>query len=135
MIMTRMKYIIFILVILFMTDCRKSQNDINPLIIGDWQLFQVYLGSWTTVPLNPPQTMSFHSNGVYVIAYDGKTTCDGNFIFKNSNSLIMNPIGCMPITESEETIYTLTNDTLTVSNRSLSFSSFYGRKDKYIKIK
>lgn len=118
-----------------MTDCRKSQNDINPLIIGDWQLFQVYLGSWTTVPIIPAQTISFHSNGEYVIAHDGKTTCDGNFIFKNSNSLKMNPIGCMPIIESEETIYTLTNDTLTVSNRSLSFSSFYGRKDKYIKIK
>jgi hypothetical protein len=79
--------------------------------------------------------MSFHSNGEYVIAYDGKTTCDGNFIFKNSNSLKLNPTGCMPIIESEETIYTLTNDTLTVSNKSLSFSSFYVRKDKYIKIK
>jgi len=129
-----MKYFIFILVILFMTDCRKFKNDINPLIIGDWQLFQVYEGSWTTVPINPPQTFSFHSNGEYVIAIDGKTTCNGNFIFKNSNSLKLNPTGCMPIIESEETIYTLTNDTLTISNKSLSFSSYYGRKDKYIKI-
>jgi len=133
--MTRMKYIIFILAILFMTDCRKSQNDINPLIIGDWQLFQVFLGSWTSVPINPPQSISFHSNGEYAIAYDGKTTCNGNFMFTNSNNLKLNPTGCMPIVESEETIYTLTNDTLTVSNRSLSFSDFYGRKDKYIKLK
>jgi hypothetical protein len=133
--MTRVKYIIFILVIFIMTDCRKSQNNLNPLIIGDWQLFQVYEGSWTTVPINPPLTISFHSNGEYAIAYDGKTTCDGNFMFKNSNSLKLSPTGCMPTIESEETIYTLTNDTLTLSNKSLSFSSFYGRKDKYIKIK
>jgi hypothetical protein len=130
-----MKYIIYILVILFVTDCRKSPNDINPLIIGDWQLFQVFEGSWTTVPINPPQTISFHSNGEYVIAYDGTATCDGNFIFNNSNSLKLNPNGCMPLIESEETIYVLTNDTLTISNKSLSFSSYLGRKDKYIKLK
>src|SRR4030042_3540937 len=121
--MKLIKYIFILFVILLITNCRKSQNDINPLILGDWQLFQVYEGSWTTVPLNPPQTISFNTSGEYSIAYDGRVTCNGTFNFVNSNSLKMNPNGCMPIIESEETIYTLTNDTLTISNKSNSISS------------
>jgi len=36
--------------------------------------------------------------------------------------------------KSVETIYKLTPDTLIISNKSSSISSFSGRKDKYIKI-
>jgi hypothetical protein len=132
--MNRFKFFITVSAILLCTDCKKSQDDINSLILGDWQLFQVYEGNWTIVPQTPPQTISFKSNGEYSRAYDGITTCNGTYTFAK-NSLKMDPTGCMPIVESEEMIYLLTTDTLTVSNTSISISSYFGRKDKYIKIK
>jgi hypothetical protein len=125
---------------LLMTGCRKSNHEINPLILGEWKLIEIYgpmaqnPTGWMTIPASPVQTMKFSSNGEYSLSTDGTTTCTGYFIFEGSNSIKLNPNGCLPLIESLETIYTLTHDTLTISNKSNSLSSYSLTRDKYIRI-
>ena len=139
-IMKQIKYIFFLIVIFLMTGCAKTKNELNPLIVGDWQLIEVYgpkAGStvgWFTIQASPIQTIKFNSNGEYALAADGNITCNGSFVFEGNNSIKLKPSGCMPLIESLETIYTLTHDTLTISNKSNSISSFSSRKDKYLRI-
>lgn len=138
--MAQIKYIFFLTVIFLMTGCGKTKNDLNPLILGDWQLIEVYgpkvdnTVGWFTIQASPIQTIKFNSNGEYALAVDGNITCNGNFVFEDNKSIKLNPVGCMPLIESVETIYTLTHDTLTISNKSSSISSYSSRKDKYIRI-
>jgi hypothetical protein len=136
----KFKYLIYFMIILPMIGCGKTQNDLNPAILGDWQLIEVYgvkddntLG-WITIPTSHIQTINFNSNGEYTLASDGNKYCTGNFVFEGNSSIKLKPIGCMPLMESLETIYTLTKDTLTISNKSSSISSFNLRRDKYISI-
>ena len=123
-----------------MTSCEKSDYEINPLILGEWRLFEIYgvnsdnsLG-WFTVPESPIQTIIFNSNGEYSLELDDSITCNGDFIFENKTSIKLSPNNCMPLIESIETIYTLSSDTLTISNKSNSISSSNLRRDKYIKV-
>lgn len=121
-----------------MASCKKP-NDPSSLILGEWELIQIYgpmPGStvgWFTPQGSPIQTIKFSSNGNYALAADGNTACNGTFVFESKNSVRMNPSNCMPLMQSVETIYKLTQDTLTISNRSSSVSSFSDRKDKYIR--
>jgi len=123
-----------------MTSCGKSKNEINPLILGEWQLIETYgvkadnSSGWITIPASPVQTIKFNSNGRYLLFTDRISTCNGSFVFESSNSLKLLPDGCLPLIESVETIYTLTQDTLTISNKSNSISSYSLRRDKYIRI-
>ena len=139
--MKRINIIFSVVVILLMTSCKKSNHEINPLILGEWKLIEIYgpmaqnPTGWMTVPASPVQTMKFSSNGEYSLSTDGTTTCTGYFIFEGANSIKLNPYGCLPLVESLETIYTLTNDTLTISNKSNSLSSYSLTRDKYIRIK
>ena len=138
--MIQLRYIIILIVFFFMTSCGKSDNGINPLILGEWQLIEIYgvkedntLG-WIIIPDSPFQTIKFSSNGEYSLASDGNISCNGNFVFESNISIKLSPNDCMPLMESVETIYTLTHDTLTISNKSNSISSFNLRRDKYIKV-
>lgn len=133
--MKLIKYILLFLIMVISINCHKSKNDINPLIIGDWRLYQIYEVSWKPLPGIPIQTISFKEGGKYSITYYNEVSCNGDFIFIKRNSLKMIPNGCLPIIESNETIYTLTSDTLTISNKSDPISSYTERIDKYIKIK
>jgi hypothetical protein len=139
--MALIKFIISVIVILFATSCGKSKNELYPLIVGDWKLIEVYgpksdntIG-WFTIQTSPVQTIRFNPDGAYSIAVDGSITCIGTFVCEGSKSIKLNPENCTPLIESVETIYTLTKDTLTISNKSKCLSSFYLRRDKYIKIK
>src|SRR4030066_2145223 len=110
----KMKALFILFVILFMTSCGKSDNEINPLILGEWRLFEIYgvkedntLG-WLSIPESPTQTINFSLDGKYSLALDGSINCNGNFIFENKTSIKFSPGDCMPLIESVETIYTLT---------------------------
>jgi hypothetical protein len=137
--MAQLKFIFSLIVVLFMTSCGKTKNELNPLIVGDWKLIEVYgpksdnTVGWFTIQTSPVQTIKFNQDGAYALAVDGSITCNGTFVFEGNKSIKLNPENCMPLIESVETIYTLTNDTLTISNKSNSISSFNLRKDKYIR--
>ena len=138
--MKRINIIFSVVVILLMTSCKKSNHEINPLILGEWQLIETYgpmaenPSGWMTVPATPIQTIKFSSNGEYYLSTDGTTTCTGYFTFEGSDNIKLNPDGCLPLVESVETIYTLTHDTLIISNKSNSLSSYNLTRDKYIRI-
>ena len=138
--MGRIKFIFSVIVVLFMTSCGKPKNDLNPLIVGDWKLVEEYgpksdnTVGWFTIQTSPIQTIKFNANGGYALAVDGSITCNGTFVFEGNKSIRLNPENCMQLIESVETIYTLTNDTLTISNKSNSISSFNLRRDKYLRI-
>jgi hypothetical protein len=138
--MSRFNSLIVLIVILVITSCGKSKNEINPLILGEWQLIEIYgvkadnSTGWMTIPASPVQTIKFNSNGKYTLATDGIPTCNGNFVFEGDSNIKLVPDSCMPLIESLETIYTLTQDTLTISNKSISISSYNLRRDKYIRI-
>jgi hypothetical protein len=138
--MSRFNSLIVIIVILFITSCGKSRNEINPLILGEWQLIEIYdvkadkSTGWMTMPASPVQTINFNSNGKYALATDGIPYCNGSFVFKGDSTIKLVPDGCMPLIESLETIYALTHDTLAISNKSISISSYNLRRDKYIRI-
>jgi hypothetical protein len=123
-----------------MTGCGKTKNYLNPLIIGNWQLIEVYgpktdstIG-WCTIQASPVQTIKFNSNAEYSLALNEKINCNGNFVFEDTNIIKLNPLGCLPIVESVETIYTLTLDTLIISDHSNSKSNFNLYRDKYFRI-
>jgi hypothetical protein len=123
-----------------MASCGKTKNELNPLIVGNWKLIEVYgpksdnTVGWFTIQTSPVQTIKFNPDGAYALAVDGNITCNGTFVFEGNKSIKLNPVNCMPLIESVETIYTLTDDTLTISNKSNSISSFNLRRDKYIRI-
>lgn len=134
-----MRYTITIIFMLFLIACEKDKQEFNPLILGKWQLIEIYgekidhtLG-WIIIDDSPIQTIEFSSNGEYSIAIDGNITCKGDFVFENDSNLRLSPNDCLPIIESVETIYNLTPDLLIISNKSISISSFNLRRDKYIK--
>jgi hypothetical protein len=138
--MSRFNSLIVLFVVLVMSSCAKSKNEINPLILGEWKLIEIYgvkadnSTGWMTIQSTPIQTIKFNSNGSYALATDGIPICNGSFAFKGGSSIKFIPEGCMPLIESLETIYTLKIDTLTISNKSSSISSYNLRRDRYIKI-
>ena len=134
-----MRYTIAIAIMFFLIACEKDKQEFNPLILGKWQLIEIYgekndhtLG-WIIIDDSTIQTIEFNSEGDYTLATDGNITCNGNFVFESDSILRLKPHDCLPLIESIETIYKLTADTLIFSNRSISISSFNLRKDKYIK--
>jgi hypothetical protein len=40
--MLRFNILIVLIVIFIMASCGKSKNEINPLILGNWQLIEIY---------------------------------------------------------------------------------------------
>jgi len=137
--MKAMRYTIAIAIMFFLIACEKDKQEFNPLILGKWQLIEIYgekndhtLG-WIIIDDSHIQTIKFNSEGDYTMATDGNITCNGNFVFESDSILRLKPHDCLPLIESVETIYKLTPDTLIFSNRSISISSFNLRKDKYIK--
>jgi len=137
--MKAMRYTIAIAIMFFLIACEKDKQEFNPLILGKWQLIEIYgekndhtLG-WIIIDDSTIQTIEFNSEGDYTLATDGNITCNGNFVFESDSILRLKPHDCLPLIESIETIYKLTADTLIFSNRSISISSFNLRKDKYIK--
>jgi hypothetical protein len=139
--MSWVKLSIFLLVLTLLTSCAKSKHELNPFILGEWKLIEIYgvmaenPTGWMTVPTSPVQTMKFSSNGEYSLSTDGTTTCTGYFVFEGNNNIKLNPYGCLPLVESLETIYTLTHDTLTISNKSNSLASYNLTRDKFIRIR
>jgi len=134
-----MRYTIAIAIMFFLIACEKDKQEFNLLILGKWQLIEIYgekndhtLG-WIIIDDSTIQTIEFNSEGDYTLATDGNITCNGNFVFESDSILRLKPHDCLPLIESIETIYKLTADTLIFSNRSISISSFNLRKDKYIK--
>jgi hypothetical protein len=136
--MARIKYFVFLMGILLMTTCDKT-NYPSSLILGEWQLIEIYgpllsgTEGWFIIQGSPIQTIKFSPNGEYAIAVDGKTTCNGTFALETDKKLSLNPNGCMPLVKSVETIFKLTHDTLIISNTSSSISSYNLRQDKYIR--
>jgi len=137
--MKAMRYTIAITIMFFLIACEKNTQEFNPLILGEWQLIEIYgekndhtLG-WIIIDDSHIQTIEFNSEGDYTLATDGNITCNGNFVFESDSILRLKPHDCLPLIESVETIYKLTPDTLIFSNRSIGISSFNLRKDKYIK--
>ena len=137
-----MKWIKLIAVLVFIfliIDCEKDKNHFNSLILGKWQLIEIFaekedntLG-WIVISDSPIQTIEFGSHGEYQLATDGTTTCDGKYMFESDSTIKFNPNNCMPLIRSVETISMLTHDTLIISNKSNSISSFNLRRDKYIR--
>jgi hypothetical protein len=120
-------------------ECEKDKNYFNPLILGNWRLIEIFgvkddntLG-WIVIYNSHIQTIEFGSNGEYKLATDGNITCKGKYIFESDSTIKLKPNNCMPLMKSVETIYKLTPDTLIISNKSSSISSFNLRRDKYIR--
>jgi hypothetical protein len=103
-------------------------------ILGKWKLISISdADGWYNLPNSPFQAIEFKSSGDYSLILDKVVTCSGKFQFTKDEKLLLSPNNCFPIIESTETILKLDNDTLILTNHSLSFSSTYERKDRYIK--
>jgi hypothetical protein len=139
--MKQIKSIIIMLVIFLLTGCGKSKDDLNELILGEWQYIGFYgekadnTQGWIVVQDSPIQTTRFLSNGQYSLTTDGMIKCNGSFNFESPEKVRMNPQDCMPRIQSLETIFTLTEDSLIISNSSLTFLSTVYLKELYIKLK
>ena len=134
------KFIVVLILILLLADCEKDKNYFNSLILGKWQLTEIFgvkedktLG-WIVFSDSVIQTIVFGANEDYQLATDGTTTCNGKYMFETDSTIRFKPNNCMPITESVETIHKLSPDTLIISNNSNSISSFNLRRDKYFSI-
>jgi len=120
--------------ILLTTNC--SKDDYPPLLIGEWKLIEVYGPyGWSSVTGPPVHIISFNSKGDYTIYNNDEVTCRGSFKYEKENTLYLKLNDCLPLISSTETIYTLTTDTLIISNNSITYSSFSDQKDKYIRNK
>lgn len=131
------KYIIISLLIFLVVNCEEENREINSLIIGKWQLSEIYMGStsgWIKVEDTPKQTKEFMSNWEYLLCVDGNIWCKGSFNIENDSTIRLKPADCLINFESVEVIYSLTVDSLIMSDHSLSISSFNGRKEKYFRI-
>ena len=129
------KFIVVLIFIFLIVDCEKDKNYFNSLILGKWQLTEIYISTlgWIVISDSPIQTIEFSPNEDYQLATDGTTTCNGKYRFESDSTIKLIPNDCILLIESLETIYELTDDTLIISNRSISISSTI-RRDKYIKI-
>lgn len=120
-------------------ECERDKNYINPLILGDWRLIEIYgekedkTYGWIIIEDSLIQTIEFNLNGEYKLATDGNITCKGKYMFVNDSTIKLKPNNCMPLIKSVETIYKLIPDTLIISNKSSSISSSSLRRDKYIR--
>ena len=137
---------IFLMQLLFgLSSCEKDEINFNSAIVGNWQLIEIggtdenNMIFWHTrldTVNTGISTLEFNTEGNYQISINGDPTCQGSFTFETNSTIKMTPIDCSnPLMGSVEQIIDVTIDTLIITNKSILFSSNYGRVDKYFKIK
>lgn len=141
--MKTIKFIILIQLIFGLSSCDKEENVFNSMLIGNWQLIEIggtdenNMIFWQVRvdTINTDiQTVQFNADGNYQISTNGNPSCNGRFTFETDTTIRMIPNDCMPLMESVEYIKKVTTDTLIITNKSISYSSYLGRVDKYYKI-
>ena len=106
-----------------MVNCEENIKEINSLIIGKWQLIGLQTGNiseWIKVEDSAEQTKEFMSNGEYLFNLGENISCRGSYVFESDNTIRLKPKNIGLFAESVETIYTLTTDTLIISNFSFT---------------
>lgn len=120
----------FAIFLVLIPSCDKAKTP--ELLCGEWKkVAQFTSEGWKEIPDSSNVIVQFNQSGFYSEFVNGKVNCSGSYQVDKDKNLIINRNGCLPMFSSTETIFTLTQDTLIVSDHSSSISSFSGTMNKY----
>ncbi len=127
--------LLFIVSILF-TACEDEFKNTKSALVGSWRLYQIYDGvdNWIQVDTIFLQILKMKSDEKYEFEINDIATCKGDFFVESESTVRFEPNDCIPIVKSVEDVKELTADTLIITDRSNSISSYYGGLNKYYRV-
>jgi hypothetical protein len=120
---------------LLVLSCEEEMKDINSIIVGKWQLSEFHTGHSKWIKVEDPtlQIKEFRSDGKYLFKSSDQILCKGNYALESDSTIRLEPEIRISYTESIELIYSLSTDTLIISNYWYPLLS-YERKEKHFRI-